>query len=124
MADFYANENFPLPAVIHLRDLGHKVLTSQESGHANQRVSDEQVLRFASSQNRAVVTLNRVDFIRRHRNDKAHAGIVVCTVDADFRALAARIDRQIQEYNALDNQLIRVTKGQTHAEKDTSRKSH
>ena len=115
MADFYANENFPWPAVIHLRDLGHNVLTSQESGHANQRVSDEQVLRFASSQNRAVVTLNRFDFIRLHRNGKAHAGIVVCTADADFRALAARIDRQIQEYNALDNQLIRVTKGQTHA---------
>lgn len=59
MADLYANENFPLPAVIHLRALGHNVLTSQESGRANQRVSDEQVLRFATSQNRAVVTLNR-----------------------------------------------------------------
>ena len=115
MADLYANENFPLPAVIHLRALGHDVLTSQDAGRANRRVPDEQVLRFATSQNRAVVTLNRSDFTTLHRNDKDHAGIVVCTEDADFRALAARIDRQIQAYDALDKYLIRVTKGQAHA---------
>ena len=111
MADLYANENFPLPAVECLRALGHNVLTSQESGRANQRVSDDQVLSFATSKNRAVVTLNRKDFIRLHRNNNIHAGIVVCTEDSNFQALAVRIDREIQNHNSLSNQLIRITKG-------------
>ena len=111
MADLYANENFPLPAVEYLRALGHNVLTSQESGRANKREPDDQVLRFATSQNRAVVTLNRKDFIRLHHNNNIHAGIVVCTQDFDFQALADRIDRQMRNHNSLSNQLIRITKG-------------
>jgi predicted nuclease of predicted toxin-antitoxin system len=111
VADLYANENFPLPAVEYLRELGHNVLTSQESGRANQRVSDDQVLSFATSQNRAVVTLNRRDFIKLHHNIKPHAGIVVCTQDSDFQSLADRIDREIRNHNSLFNQLIRITRG-------------
>ena len=111
MADLYANENFPLPAVECLRALGHNVLTSQESGRANQRVSDDQVLSFATSKNRAVVTLNRRDFSKLHHSDKSHAGIVVCTQDTDFQALAVRIDREIRNHNSLSNQLIRITRG-------------
>ena len=111
MADLYANENFPLPAVECLRALGHNVLTSQESGRANIREPDDQVLRFATSQNRAVVTLNRRDFSRLHRNNKPHAGIVVCTQDIDFQALSVRIDKEIRNHNSLSNQLIRITKG-------------
>ena len=111
MADLYANENFPLPAVEYLRALGHNVLTSQESGRANQRVSDDEVLRFATSENRAVVTLNRRDFIKLHRSINPHTGIVVCTQDPDFQALAVRIDREIRNHNSLSNQLIRITRG-------------
>ena len=111
MADLYANENFPLPAVKRLRAFGHNVLTSQESGRANKRVPDEQVLIFATSKNRAVITLNRTDFIRLHHGNNAHTGIVVCTEDRDFRALADRIDRKIRMHNSLAKQLIRVTKG-------------
>ena len=111
MADLYANENFPLPAVEYLRELGHDVLTSQESGRANIREPDDQVLQFAISQTRAVVTLNRRDFIKLHRNNKPHAGIVVCTQDSDFQALADRIDREIRNHTSLSNQLIRITRG-------------
>ena len=32
MARLYANENFPLQAVEELRQLGHDVLTTQETG--------------------------------------------------------------------------------------------
>ena len=31
-ADCYANENFPLPVVEALRELGHNLLTTYESG--------------------------------------------------------------------------------------------
>ena len=47
MAQFYANENFPLPVVEELRMLGHEVLTTQEAGEAGKSVPDKQVLAFA-----------------------------------------------------------------------------
>jgi len=42
VARLYANENFPLPAVEQLRRLGHNVLTVQETGKAEQSLSDEE----------------------------------------------------------------------------------
>lgn len=44
MARFYGDENFPLPVVEELRQLGHDVLTIYEDGKANQRYPDEAVL--------------------------------------------------------------------------------
>ena len=64
MADCYANENFPLPVVEVLRELGHNLLTTYESGKAGQAVSDEDVLAFAPAESRIVLTLNRRHFIR------------------------------------------------------------
>ena len=62
MARMYANENFPCSVVERLRQLGHDVLTSREAGNADQAIPDDEVLRFAISENRAVLTLNRRDF--------------------------------------------------------------
>lgn len=39
--------------------LGHYVLKVQEAGNANQKITEEQILAFAVSQERAVLTLNR-----------------------------------------------------------------
>jgi hypothetical protein len=36
MARLYSNENFPLPVVEKLRELGHDVLTIQETGMSDQ----------------------------------------------------------------------------------------
>lgn len=38
MADCYANENFPLPVVDALRELGHNLLTTYEIGKADQAI--------------------------------------------------------------------------------------
>lgn len=59
MIKFYSNENFPLEMVKTLRKLGYNVLTSYESGRANQKISDDQVLAFAKSEQRIVITLIR-----------------------------------------------------------------
>ena len=76
MARFYSNENFPLRAIQSLRALGHDVLTSLEAGRANQRIPDAEVLRFATEEGRAVLTLNRLDFFRLHRDvEGRHAGV-------------------------------------------------
>ncbi len=40
MARLYADENFPLQVVEHLRRLGHEVLTVQDDGCAGQAIAD------------------------------------------------------------------------------------
>jgi predicted nuclease of predicted toxin-antitoxin system len=112
MAAIYANENFPRRVVEALRTLGHDVLTSQEAGRANQMVPDEEVLRFAIEQGRAVLTLTRVDFFRLHRSTGGrHAGIIACTRDdASPSGFADRIDTAIRSVEFLEGQLLRVVR--------------
>jgi len=61
IARLYSNENFPLPVVSALRDLGHDVRTSRDAGKANEAIPDDEVLRFATENQRAVITHNRQD---------------------------------------------------------------
>ena len=105
-----ADENFPFPSVEALRSYGHNVRTMLDLGVAEKELSDEEVLRLAISENRAVVTLNRRHFIQLHRRVTSHRGIVVCTFDPGFQALAKRIHDQIESFSSLDNQLIRITR--------------
>ncbi|BAZ25510.1 hypothetical protein NIES4073_64150 [Kalymmatonema gypsitolerans NIES-4073] len=79
MARLYADEQFPKKVSELLRTMGHDVLTVQEAGNANLGIPDEEVLAFAVSDNRAVITLNRQDFIRLHRANPVHFGIITCT---------------------------------------------
>jgi hypothetical protein len=110
MACLYANENFPRPVVESLRQLGHDVLTVEATGGGGQAVSDEQVLAFAVSQGRSVLTLNRRHFVRLHALQPDHAGIIVCTFDPDFDEQAQRIHEALLERQQLANQLIRVNR--------------
>ena len=110
MARIYSNENFPLPVVERLRALGHDVLTIQESGKADQALSDDKVLEFAAAEERAVLTINRRHFIRLHRERPQHAGIIVCTFDADFAGQAGRIHQSIGGQSSLNGQLVRVNR--------------
>jgi len=112
LAKLYANENVPLPVVERLRELGHDVETSVESGRANKRIPDDEVLQYATESGRAVLTLNRVDFHALHKaGNILHAGIVTCTEDRDFRALAARIHAGIESAGPLEGRLVRVVRG-------------
>lgn len=111
IARLYSNENFPLPVVAALRAFGHDVLTSLNAGNANDAIPDDEVLRYATADRRAVITHNRQDFINLHRLHPDHGGIIVCTVDTDFPALAARIHAQLQAMDSLQGQLIRINRG-------------
>ena len=111
MARLYSNENFPLPVVEALRALGHDVVTIQETGKADQSLPDPEVLKFATNENRALLTLNRLHFIRLHQKNANHAGIVVCKFDPDFEAQAKRIHRAIADLASLAGQLLRVNRG-------------
>ena len=110
MARLYADENFPLPVVLELRRLGHDVMTALEAGKSDQSIPDEEVLAFAATEGRAVLTLNRLHFIRLHRLTLPHPGIIVCTYDPDFAAQAVRIDAVIAGLTDLGNQLLRVNR--------------
>jgi predicted nuclease of predicted toxin-antitoxin system len=106
----YSNENFPFLVVAELRRLGHDVTTVRESGKSNRATPDAEVLEFAISERRAVLTLNRRHFIALHASMPGHAGIVVCTVDADFVGQARRIHEALAVHPNLSGQLIRVNR--------------
>lgn len=110
MARLYADENFPLPVVAFLRRFGHDVLTTKEAGKANQRIPDEDVLTFAVSLKRGLLTLNRRHFIRLHQLNPDHAGIIVCTEDPDFEGAAIGINDAILASTTLNGKLIRVVR--------------
>lgn len=111
MASFYANENFPRRTVEALRTMGHDVLTTQDAGNAGKAIPDDEVLDFATRAGRAVLTLNRRDFIRLHKQGVAHAGIVVCTEDLDPASQAARVHDSVGTLPTLAGQLVRVYRG-------------
>ena len=104
----YADENFPLRVVEELRRLGHDVLTIFEDGRANQSFTDSDLLARATELDRALLTLNRLDFKRLHGRMPNHAGIIICTEDPDRRGQAHRIAASIAASPELRGQLIRV----------------
>ncbi|MBC8431291.1 MAG: DUF5615 family PIN-like protein [Desulfobacterales bacterium] len=110
MSRLLADENFPLPVVEKLRQLGHDVLTVQEAGRGNQQFPDNEVLSLASAGERAVMTLNRKHFVRLHQVSTKHAGIIVCTVDLDYDGQAHRIHQAVKSYTTLERLLIRVNR--------------
>jgi hypothetical protein len=110
VAQLLADENFPLEVVEGLRRLGHDVLTSQDSGQSGKATPDAEVLAFATSLGRAVLTLNRRDFIRLHFQSAEHAGIIVCSQDPDTEGQAGRIHNGAARATNLGGQLIRVNR--------------
>ena len=110
MARLCADENFPLPAVEALRRRGHDVLTIHEAGKAQQSTPDDIVLKTASADRRAVVTLNRKHFVQLHAKQPLHAGIIVCTFDPDFEGQAQRIHDALESFPQLSGQLVRVNR--------------
>jgi len=110
MARLYTNENFPLPAVEELRRLGHDVLTIHDTGKGGQAVSDEEVFGFAQAETRVLVTRNRRHFVRIHETHSEHAGVIVCSFDRDFVALAQRIHARLSVEPNVANKLIRINR--------------
>ena len=110
MAVLYANENFPLPVVEELRQLGHDVLTTYESGRAGTAIPDDEVLAYSVAEKRILLTINRKHFIRLHRQQPDHTGIIVCTFDLDFVALGQRIHEALTAQSDMSGQLIRINR--------------
>jgi hypothetical protein len=110
MARFYADENFPVPVVQVLRQLGHDVLTIGEAGKANLQYSDSAVLQDAAGLDRCVLTLNGKHFRRLHEEGARHAGIILCAYDPDYPGQAQRIAEAVGNVPLLTGQLICVNR--------------
>lgn len=110
MASLYADEDFPRPAVLALRRLGHNALTVADDGRAGQGISDRAVLARARELGRAVLSHNRKHFRNLHNDGHPHAGLILCTRDADFAALASRIHASIRDQTDLEGRLVRVAR--------------
>jgi hypothetical protein len=58
----------------------------------------------------SVITENRKDFFRLHRIQPDRAGIIACTNDRNWEALANRINAAITAEESLQDKLIRVVR--------------
>ena len=110
MALLDSNENLPAQVVDVLRRLGQDVPTSFEAGNANRAIPDSELLAYAASNRRILLTHNRLHFIRLHGRNTGHAGIVVCTYDPDFRRQAQSIHDVIEREADTAGKLIRVNR--------------
>ena len=108
MARFVADENFPGPVVASLRSLGHDVLTIREAGITG--CSDRTVLITATAGQRVVVTLNQWDYVKLHNLFPVHSGIIVCSENKEFVAMAQQIHAAVSRLPSLNNKLIRVNR--------------
>ncbi len=99
-----------MPVVEQLRLAGNDVLTVLETGKSDQAWPDEAVLDFATQESRILLTLNRRHFIRLHQLKPGHAGIVVCTFNADFASQATQIDEALNTAGDLRGKLLRINR--------------
>ena len=108
MARLYANENLAIDLVEALRQFNHDILSSYDAGQANQGFPDDEVLDYATLNDRCVITFNRDDFVALHRNGVNHAGIIICKDDRDYLGQAQALHDYLETKDRLHNRLIRV----------------
>lgn len=107
-----ADENFSREVSRLLSELGHDVITLQDLGLSGIKFPDESVLEKAIELERCILTFNRKDFIRLHKKNPLHTGIIICTFSADHIRLTEKIHLTISEMESLKNQLIRIYRDQ------------
>jgi predicted nuclease of predicted toxin-antitoxin system len=109
MPSLYSNENLLIDLVERIREFGYDVLTSYQAGQANQAIPDDEVLAYATTNQRSVITFNRDDFVALHSSDIDHAGIIVCKDDRDYLQQAQALHTfLVNQTDLLQNRLIRV----------------
>jgi uncharacterized protein DUF5615 len=75
------------------------------------QLPDPEVLSFACSRQRILLTHNRRHFLQLHlRRTEQHCAIVLCTFDKDFTGQARRIDTAVTALPDCTDQLIRINR--------------
>jgi hypothetical protein len=95
----FTDEHIDIRLALALARRGFDVLSCQEAGRANQRISDEDQLAFAASKGRALLTFNTVDFIMLDiewkRIGRRHAGIIVSVAIRNLSELIQRVEHHL-----------------------------
>lgn len=77
----FTDEQIDVALTPALRQRGYDAESCHEAGRANQSISDEEQLRYATAEGRAILTFNIADFYRLDADWKAaglaHCGIIV-----------------------------------------------
>lgn len=103
-----ADEDFDHRVVRLLREVGHDIITLQDLGLAGLAIPDEQVLAIAIALKRGVLTFNRKDFIKLHREYPLHFGIIICTRNSDVKALSTKLETLLENADRLNGRLLRI----------------
>lgn len=91
MTLLFADENITPTIVQGLRDRGVDIMTTTEAGIDNQKTSDPEILRYAGTLGRAVITFNRKDFKQLHEEGEPHAGILLLKQNTPIPLLIEKI---------------------------------
>ena len=111
MVRFYSNENLDVDLVESIRKLGYDVLTSYEANQANRGISDSAVLKYATSNNRCVITFDRSDFLLLHQSAVEHCGIIVCREMKSYLSQAQELHDYLEQSQIdLKNRFLRLLK--------------
>jgi len=108
MARLLADEDFKAAVRERLVELGHDVQSALQAGIANVRTADNELLARATADRRAVLTHNRIDYVRLHRVTPGHGGIIVCKQYPDAGELADQIHAALEPIPSTEDLLIRV----------------
>jgi hypothetical protein len=74
-------------------------------------IADSEVLAFAATESRILLSYNRRHFLLLHRHrTQTHAGIVLFTVDPDFIGQARRIHDAIARFADFTDQVVRINR--------------
>ena len=87
----FTDEMVDTALAVELRRRGYDAISCREAGRANQGLSDESQLQFATVEGRAVLTYNFGDFQRLdavwRAAGRAHAGVIFAPAGMDVGAL-------------------------------------
>jgi hypothetical protein len=85
---------------------GYDAENCQRAGRANQGISDEQQVMYATQQGRAILTFNVADFEQLDRRWKArglaHHGIIVSAQITNLQELIRRVKLHLDTYSPAD----------------------
>lgn len=85
---------------------GYEVQSCHWAGRANQRISDDLQLAYATEQSRAILTFNATDFerldLRWKLLGRSHAGIIIADQIRDLVEFTRRVKLHLDTVNPVD----------------------
>jgi hypothetical protein len=98
----YTDEMIDIRLARTLRALGYDVVSCQEAGRSNQKISDDAQLDYAATAGRAIFTFNFIDYLQLDTEWKSagrrHAGIIVSAELQDLGPLVRRVAGHLDQY--------------------------